>query len=441
MSTPVLATKLFIPPPRPNAVLRADLIARLHAGLHGRLTLISAPAGFGKTSLVSVWIAGCGRPAAWLSLDDGDNDPARFLTHLVAALQTIAPTIGAEVAGALQSSQPPSPEVILTALLNDISAIPDHSILVLDDCHVIHATPLNQALAFLVEHLPSQLHLVMTTREDPPLPLARLRARGQLTELRAVDLRFTPSEATSFLTEVMGLRRLWYRYHHLFADVLQAHLQAEQPKLVATLHQRASGWYERQGSTSDAIRHALAGEDFTRAARLIETAVPAMRSTRQEVTVLGWLRALPDEVLRCRPVLSAAYAWVLLAVGELDGVERRLRDAERWLGTTADEPKRPYTAADAMVVVDDAEYGTQTGSAQAVLRSALKRSNALEEPLSERERDVLRLLRTYLSGPDIARELVMSLNTLRTHTKNIYDKLGVNSRQAAFRRAEELELF
>jgi LuxR family maltose regulon positive regulatory protein len=462
MLTPVLATKLFIPPPRPNAVLRADLIARLNAGLHGRLTLISAPAGFGKTSLVASWLRHTQFKAAWLSLDDGDNDPVRFLTHLVAALQTIAPTIGAGVVASLQSPQPPSPEVVLTALLNDISAVPDHTILVLDDGHVLDATPISQALAFLVEHMPPQLHLVIATREDPPLPLARLRARGQVTELRAADLRFSPSEATAFFTEVMGLSlaapeiaaleartegwiaglqlaalsmqghrdvpgfirafagdnryivdylveevlqhqpeavrsfllqtaildrlqgslcdavtgqeggtarlealhrgnffvvplddtRQWYRYHHLFADVLQAHLRAEQPDLVATLHQRASAWYERQGSTGDAIRHALAGEDFTRAARLVELAVPAMRSSRQEVTVLGWLRALPDEVLRCRPVLSAAYAWVLLAVGELDGVERRLRDAERWLDTPAGQ----------MVVVDDAEFRRLPGA-------------------------------------------------------------------------------
>jgi LuxR family maltose regulon positive regulatory protein len=205
MPTSVLATKLFIPPPRPNAVLRAGLIARLNEGLHRKLTLISAPAGFGKTSLASAWIAGCGRPAAWLSLDEGDNDPARFLAHLVAALQTIAPALGADVDALLQSSQPPPIEALLPLLFNQIAALPQPAVLVLDDYHVLEARPINQALAFLVEHLPLQLHLAITTREDPPLPLARLRARGQLTELRASDLRCTPAEAAAFLTEVMGL--------------------------------------------------------------------------------------------------------------------------------------------------------------------------------------------------------------------------------------------
>jgi LuxR family transcriptional regulator, maltose regulon positive regulatory protein len=479
MPTPLLATKLFFPPPRPNAVLRADLLARLNEGLHRRLTLISAPAGFGKTSLASAWIGSCGRPAAWLSLDQGDNDPARFLAYLVAALQTIAPTIGAGVAGVLQSPQPPSPEVILTALLNEISALSNHFVLVLDDCHVIDARPIDQALAFLVEHMPPQLHLVMTAREDPPLPLARLRARGQLTELRAADLRFTSDETAAFLSQVMGLSlstseiaaleartegwiaglqlaalsmqgqqdvagfirsfagdnryivdylveevlqrqpegvrtfllqtaildrlhgslcdavtgqaegtarlealhrgnffvvplddtRHWYRYHHLFADVLAAHLRAELPDQVATLHRRASAWYDQHGAAADAIRHALAARDFARAARLVELAVPAMRSSRQEATVLGWLRALPDEVLRRRPVLSAAYAWVSLAVGEFEGVERRLRDAEHWLEIMADGSVRPDPPVGEMVVVDDAEFRRLPGEL-AVWRAA-----------------------------------------------------------------------
>ena len=382
MNMPILATKLYIPPPRTNVVLRPRLIERLNEGLHRKLTLISAPAGFGKTTLVSEWVAGCERPVAWLSLDEGDNDPTRFLTYLVAALQTIAPNIGEGVVGVLQSPQPPPTESILTALLNEISAIPDNFVLVLDDYHVIDAKPIDDALTFLLEHLPPQMHLVITTREDPQLPLARLRARGQLTELRAADLRFTPAEAAAFLNQVMGLtsrrkklprwktrtegwiaglqlaalsmqgredipgfirafagdnryivdylveevlqrqpervrsfllqtsildrlngplcdavtgqeegnarlealergnffvvplddKRHWYRYHHLFADVLSAHLRAEQPDQVATLHRRASAWYEQHGSAADAIRHALAAEDFARAADLVELA-------------------------------------------------------------------------------------------------------------------------------------------------------------------------
>ena len=204
MSTPLLATKLYLPPLRPNVVLRPRLVERLHAGLHRKLTLISAPAGFGKTTLLSAWVAGCARPTAWLSLDAGDADPTRFLLYLVAALQTVAPTIGEGILRVLQSPQPPPIDAILTALLNDIAALPDPFILVLDDYHAIDAQPVDQALTFLVEHLPPQLHLVIATREDPPLPLARFRARGQLTELRATDLRFTPAEAADFLNHVMG---------------------------------------------------------------------------------------------------------------------------------------------------------------------------------------------------------------------------------------------
>src|SRR4028118_1906198 len=205
MSTPILATKLYVPPPRPRVVLRPRLIARLNEGLHRRLILVSAPAGFGKTTLLGEWVAGCERQVAWLSLDEGDSDPARFLSYLVAALQTIFPEIGEGVLGALQSPQPPPTESILTALLNEITAVSDDLVLLLDDYHVIDAKPVDDALTFLLEHLPPQVHLVIATREDPHLPLARLRARGQLTELRAVDLRFTPSEAGEFLKGVMSL--------------------------------------------------------------------------------------------------------------------------------------------------------------------------------------------------------------------------------------------
>ncbi len=201
---PILATKLNIPRLRPNVVLRPRLIERLNEGLHRKLTLISAPAGFGKTTLVSEWLAGGPRPIAWLSLDEGENDPARFLTYLVAALQTIAATIGERVLSTLQSPQPP-PEAILTALLNDLTTIQDQFVLVLDDYHMISAKAVDQALTYLVEHLPQQMHLVIATREDPALPLARLRARDHLTEVRADDLRFTPSEAAAFLNQAMGL--------------------------------------------------------------------------------------------------------------------------------------------------------------------------------------------------------------------------------------------
>ncbi len=217
MPTPVLATKLYIPSLRQNVILRPRLIARLNEGLfQGRgfgrkLTLISAPAGFGKTTLLSEWASGRigelagGQPVAWLSLDDADSDPTRFWTYFIAALQTVIPDVGASVAGALQSPQPPPIEVLLTNLLNEIAAVPERFVLVLDDYHVIESSPVDVALAFLLDHLPPPLHLVIASREDPQLPLARLRARGQLVELRAADLRFTPAEAADFLNRVMGL--------------------------------------------------------------------------------------------------------------------------------------------------------------------------------------------------------------------------------------------
>ncbi|MCW5858160.1 MAG: hypothetical protein KIS63_07725, partial [Caldilineales bacterium] len=230
MSTPILATKLYLPPPRPGAVLRPRLIERLDAGLAAghKLTLVSAPAGFGKTTLVSEWVGRAGGatpplpaggatpplpaggatpplPVAWLSLDAGDNDLARFLTYLIAALQTVGAEIGAGVLPALQAPQPPPIEPLLTTLLNELVAVRQEFILVLDDYHLVEAQAVDQVLAFVLAHLPPQMHVVIATREDPNLPLARLRARGQLTELRAADLRFTPAEAAEFLNRAMGL--------------------------------------------------------------------------------------------------------------------------------------------------------------------------------------------------------------------------------------------
>ncbi|MCB0188158.1 MAG: AAA family ATPase, partial [Caldilineaceae bacterium] len=211
MPTAILATKLYIPPPRPKVVFRPHLLERLNEGLRqdpgsGRkLTLISAPAGFGKSTLVSEWVASSERRAAWLSLDEGDNDPTRFLAYLVAALRTIVADIGEGVLSVIQSPQLPPIESILTPLLNEITTIPDGFVLVLDDYHVINtnsvdaSTSVDHVLTFLLDHLPPQMHVVIVTREDPNLPLARLRARGQLTELRVTDLRFTPSEAAEFL--------------------------------------------------------------------------------------------------------------------------------------------------------------------------------------------------------------------------------------------------
>ncbi|MBK8934297.1 MAG: helix-turn-helix transcriptional regulator [Chloroflexi bacterium] len=468
MPTPILATKLYIPPPRPSIVPRPRLINRLNTGLAmgGKLTLISASAGFGKTTLVGEWIAHCDKKVAWLSLDEGDSDPMRFITYLVTALQTVKAGFGEGLLTVLQSPQPPQAETILTTLLNEISVIPDHFLLILDDYHAIDSQPVNQSLTFLVEHQPPQMHLVILTREDPPLHLSRLRARGQLTELRAADLRFTPAEAAEFLNLMMGLnlsvediaaletrtegwiaglqlaalsmqgnedvsgfirefagnhryivdylveevlqnqpepirrfllqtaildrlngslcdavtgkeeggarlealqrgnffiiplddKRNWYRYHHFFADVLRMHLMVEQPAEVAALHQRASEWYEHNGSADNAIRHALAAEDFVRSANLIELTIPAMNISRQFATMLGWLKALPDELVHVSPVLSTEYALAAMSCGENEDVESRLRDAERWLHKTSDTREQPVSLGAGMVVVNKEEF-------------------------------------------------------------------------------------
>ncbi len=475
MSTTILATKLYIPPPRPKIVLRPRLIEQLNEGLSSgcKLTLISASAGFGKTTLVSEWVASCEQPVAWLSLDEGDNGPARFLTYLVAALQTIMANIGEGVLGALQSPQPPPIESILTALINEITTIPDNFILVLDDYHIIDSKPVDNAIAFLLEHLPPQMHLVITTREDPPLPLARLRARSQLTELRAADLRFTPAEAAEFLNQAMSLQlstediaalevrtegwitglqlaalalqgslsmqghpdtsrfiqsftgshrfvldylveevlqrqtehirsfllqtaildrlssplcdavtgqedgrgmlealergnlfviplddqRQWYRYHHLFAEVLLAHLREAQPDRVSTLHRRASEWYEQNGLRPDAIRHALAAKDFEGAAGLIELAGPTTEDgSIQSVTWLGWVKRLPEELIRARPVLNVWYAYALLGSGDLEAAESRFKDVERWLESADTMKVQLETPSVEMVVVDKKQF-------------------------------------------------------------------------------------
>ena len=224
MLNPILATKLYIPPLRPNIVLRPRLINQLNENLRYSpgVVLISAPAGFGKTTLITGWITRCERPIAWLSLDEGDNDLTRFLTYLVAALQTIAPMIGEKVKGVFQSTQPLPFESVMTALLNDIIAIPGNFVLVMDDYHVIDSKQVDQAVTFLLEHLPPLMTLVITTREDPNLPLARLRAQGQLTELRAADLRFIPAETAEFIDQMMDL-----------------HLSAED---IAALEVRTEGW-------------------------------------------------------------------------------------------------------------------------------------------------------------------------------------------------------
>src|SRR5579863_8821985 len=438
-STALLETKFYVPRPRRGQVPRPRLSERLDRGAASKLMLVSAPAGFGKTTLLTEWLAaGSAAPAgerlaAWLSLDRSDNHPASFWAYVIAALRAAA-GIGDSALALLQAPQPPPIETVLTVLLNDLGAITADIVLVLDDYHLIDARDVQDRMVFLLDHLPPGLHVVIACRADPVFPLARLRARGELAEIRAAELRFTPDEAAAYLNGTMGLqltardvaaleartegwiaalqlaalslqgrddiagfiagfagddryvvdylaeevlqrqpgrvqafllqtsilgrltgplcdavtgqgggkamlealdrgnlflvplddRRQWYRYHSLFADVLQARLLDEQPGQVPGLHRRASAWFQRSGEPSEAIGHALAARDFDQAADLIERAIPAMRITRQDATMHGWLKALPDEVIRVRPVLIVAVAWVLLSDGQFEGVDGRL---------------------------------------------------------------------------------------------------------------------
>ncbi len=387
MSTPLLTTKLSIPPLRRGVVQRPRLIERLDEALQPghKLALVSAPAGFGKTTLVTAWLRHLQTTPAtacaitWFSLEEGDGDPTRFLTYLVAALQVVEPAIGRTAQGILQSQEPAPPESLLSTLINDIAATPRPFVLVLDDYHLIRSLPVHQQLSFLVEHQPDQLHLVIATREDPPLPLARLRARGQIVELRQSDLQFTPKETSEFVRRVAqvelsvgeidilhrhtegwiaglqlaaqsirqpeGIRRLseslagsqrfildylieevfrqqpadhrdfllrtsildrftsalcdavtgredsravmlmleqanlfivpldemrqWYRYHHLFADVLRHRLQIERVEEIPGLHRRASQWLEAAGYLGSVVSRRRASAYFSCVLRTI----------------------------------------------------------------------------------------------------------------------------------------------------------------------------
>jgi LuxR family maltose regulon positive regulatory protein len=489
MAAPILATKLYIPQPRPGAVARARLLERLNAGLRQnegfarKLTLISAPAGFGKTALLAEWAADLSRTdpqlrVAWLSLDERDGDPARFLAYLAAAILTVAPDLDAGVLPSLRAPHPPQFEPMLTALLNEIAGLPSRIALVLDDFHLLDSQPVDRVLAFLVDHLPPQLHLALATREDPGLPLARLRGQGQLVELRAGDLRFTPAEAAEFLNRAMRLdlpaediaaleertegwvaglqlaalalqgtpplstgpasvdrarfiasftgghrfvldyllqevlegqpsdvqtfllrtsildrmcgplceavvypergdgerpgpateasgqamlehlersnlfvvpldnARRWYRYHHLFAELLRQRLEQSLAASTsaggrsgAELHCRASQWYEDHGLQVEAFRHAAAAHDIERAERLIKAGEIPLHTRAAVAAIINWLDSLAKTALDARPWLWVRSGVSMLMAGQTTGVEEKLQAAEAALalaGRSAD---------------------------------------------------------------------------------------------------------
>jgi LuxR family transcriptional regulator, maltose regulon positive regulatory protein len=438
VSTPILTTKLYRPRARPDLVARPQLLQRLTEAARRPLTILSAPAGFGKTTLLAAWLAGVGERVAWLALDEGDNDPARFWSYCLAALQTVEPEIGADLPATLASPQPPPAETILTPLLNDLALLDEPLTLVLDDYHVIQTSAIHEAITFLVEHLPPTLHLVLAGRTNPPLPLSRLRARGQLAEIRAADLRFAHGEIAEFLQEVVGaplspadiaalesrtegwiaglqlaalslrgrsdasafiqaftgshayiidylveevLQRLpasteqflvqtailerlsgplceavtqqagaqalleglergnlflipldterrWYRYHHLFADVLRHRLRQLQPALVTELHLRAMRWCNEQGLRAEAIHHAFAAQSPQEAAVLIQAEAEAALKRGEYMTVQGWLNRLPEAVVRNHPRLCLFWAATAVITHDLEAAQRWLTLAE-----------------------------------------------------------------------------------------------------------------
>ncbi len=447
MSSALLNTKLYIPRARHDLVLRSRLTERLQADALRPFNLISAPAGFGKTTLISEWVRVNEWPSVWISLDEGDNDLSRFLSYIITGLQSINIAIGKTALVALQASQSPPIEAILIDVLNGIATIPDDFILVFDDYHVITAQPIHDAVNFLLGHLPPQMHLVVCTRADPPLAVSRLRARGQMAELRAADLRFTHDEAVAFLGTAMGLNlstedvaalenrtegwiaglqlavlsmqgrgdqqdfieaftgsqrhildyltaevfqqqpehiqtfllqtsilsrltgplcnavtgrsegqaileqlevanlflvplddeRRWYRYHHLFSNVLQHYLEREGKEHgVTLLHQRASDWYANNGLLDEALEHALAAADSDRAADLVEGHANSLLKRGQLGIPLRWFKKLPPEVVRHRPRLSLMYALTLMINLQMGDVEPYLQDAYEALEAAPD---------------------------------------------------------------------------------------------------------
>ena len=457
----LLATKLHLPRPRPGLVARPRLLARLNEGMGQELVLVCTPAGFGKTTLLAEWVRAGQRPVAWLSLDEADNDPARFWRHVAAALEPVRPGV-AERVTALLGSPPASFEGPVTALVNELAELSDDVVLVLDDYHLIQAPAVHASVEFLLQHLPPSLRLVLASRADPPLSLAGLRGRGQLAELRQADLRFTPREAgellaamavaelpevavaalenrtegwaaglqlaalslrgrsdigefvegfsgshryvldylteevldrqppqlRTFLLETSVLERLcnplceavtgrddsqqlleqveranlflvplddvrgWWRYHHLFADLLRGRLQQQWPERVPELHRAAAGWCERHGLVDDAIRHARAAGDLPWAARLVEQHFEAVLGRREDATLRRWLELLPAEVVRSRPRLCLVQAFWALIGSRVEVVERLLDDAERAFSDAGEEPYQPAVGRAASLVAN-----------------------------------------------------------------------------------------
>ena len=457
-SYPLLKTKLYIPTPPFGRVIRSGLVDHLSAIKQKALTLISAPAGFGKTTLLAEWIAQTSLPVAWLSLDNGDNDPYRFLSYLIEAMESIQEDIGAEARQIMQSAELVPVHIILASLINNLSNVTEPYVFVLDDYQFITEHAVHDAIAYLLDYLPPHLHLVIATRADPPLQLGRLRAHGQMLELRTQDLRFTRKETTAFLNEVMRLglseedvealeahtegwvvglqmaalslrghanasefirafsgshryvldylveevlnrqpnkirtfllctsvlericfqlcdsllsgdnieesqqqdeglssqqileylersnlfliplddERKWFRYHHLFAELLQVRLLQQEPESKAVLHRRAANWYAQNSYPVEAVNHALEAHDLLLAADMIEDYAMILMGRNQIVATLDWFKSLPPGIAQSHPLLMIYQAYILARRGEFDSVENILIEAEKLIQTRSE---------------------------------------------------------------------------------------------------------
>jgi LuxR family maltose regulon positive regulatory protein len=464
MSVLVLSTKLYIPPARENAIVRPHLTEKLRSGVSrlGSFTLVSGPAGFGKTTLLSEFVARLQRPAAWVSLDEGDNDPIQFWTYLITACRSILEDVGESALELFNTQQLLPDDTVPTILINDITTHDRSIVLVLDDYHAIQTPSIHAGLQFLLDHLPRNLHIIVSTRTDPPWPLARFRARNQLIEIRAQDLRFSIEEAAKFLNRTMGLnlsledvaaleertegwiaglqlaalsiqgrsdipafvkaftgshlyvaeylveevlRRqadevrtfllqtsilermnaglcqavtgrpdgqailralhqanifiipldhegLWYRYHHLFADLLRSRLpQALPAEAIAELHKRASAWYEHNGFTLEAVNHALAAKDYERVIVLVEHAAHTLIFTGRVNVLRDWLEALPEASFDAHPHLTFYQFWIDLLQSRADLSEPAIQEKEALLRALPSSPENDRLRGELMAVV------------------------------------------------------------------------------------------
>jgi LuxR family maltose regulon positive regulatory protein len=537
----ILTTKLYIPKTRPNLVFRSRLTKQLITGLDRKLTLICAPAGFGKTTVLSEWIPQSDCCVTWVSLDEGDNDPARFWIYFVAALQTMQKDFGKNALVLLQSIQSAPIESILTSLLNEITTFPDSFAQVLDDYQVIHNQSIHDAVHFLIEHMPPHMHLVITSRTDPPLPLSRLRAQHQLNEIRADDLRFTNDETREFLDRALDLRlsaeqinaletrtegwiaglqlvalalqspakgqiqadvsefiqmfsgkdryigsylveevlnqrpkatldfllrtsildrlcgplcdavlgidhrgiveprdletgdpsligrtqsqailerleqanmlilpldteRKWYRYHHLFADVLRVRLQESSPELIPELHQRAAAWYESNGFLAEAVEHSLAGSNLDQAVRLIERVAPPTIVRGQVHTALAWLQELPDEIMRDHPALCVIHSGALMFTNQFETAESRLLDSEQYVAAFPNQESEKIRFIRGMIAMSRATLVRISGDLKNCVDFALQSLTLLpEKEVFWRASPLVHAASAYLITGDVSR--------------------------------------